>query len=184
MSDTEGVNQIAPKWSLIRDFSRTVVSVAVAFLAFTATFVGDSGGVAYTRKLFGSWILAVLATASALVAIATLTNVVNENTDGSPNVTIFFANGSYFLLVLSLGLFLWVAVESASEPDGGDASWASRRARHFLETVQGSDSTDVTLLSLSLNEEKRLWRATYRTGRDTFEVTLNAKTRKVTKFKR
>ena len=105
-------------WTVVNDYTKTVITVAAALLAFTGTFsTSDRMAAAPVWLLFLSWILLVVAIAASLFSVGRLTGFL-KNGKGSYSC-LLAANISYFALfaaVLAFLLFAIIATRKKSDP--------------------------------------------------------------------
>lgn len=101
-------------WTVVNDYTKTVITVAAALLAFTGTFsTSDRMAAAPVWPLFLCWILLVIAIAAALFSVGRLTGFL-KNGKGS-YTCLLAANISYFALFAAVLAFLAFAMMATSK---------------------------------------------------------------------
>ena len=97
-------------WEIVNDYTKTVVTVAAAFLAFTGTFAtNDRLAAAPVWPLISCWTFLILAIAAALFSVGRLTGFLRGKRS-SPTQCLVSANLSYFSLFLAVVAFMYFAV--------------------------------------------------------------------------
>jgi hypothetical protein len=111
------------QWNALNDYSKTVITLASAFLAVTVTFSGQLMGketnLASNRFLMGTWGLLVGAIACGVLTAAFVINYLRHNKSEKP--AILFANLSYVLLFLAGASFLIVGSRAINSRKPWDA---------------------------------------------------------------
>ena len=106
-------------WEIVNDYTKTVVTVAAAFLAFTGTFAtNDRLAAAPVWPLICCWTFLILAIAAALFSVGRLTGFLRGKRS-SPTQCLVFANLSYFSLFLAVVAFMYFAVLAITQKQVG-----------------------------------------------------------------
>jgi len=139
------------QWNALIDYSKTIITLASAFLAVTVTFSGQLIGKG-SSKVIGlflsiTWGLLVAAIASGLVTTAFVINYLRVRKN--EKVTIFCANVSYSLLLLAGISFLlvgWFSINTDDSPNVG--SVIETTLKRMPEMVKGAPNSKWSLESL------------------------------------
>lgn len=111
----DGSDRTPSPWSVLNDYTKTVVTVAAALLAFTGTFsTADRLATAPIWPLLICWVLLVLAIAAALYSAGKLTGFLMGGRSSS-DVSLLMANFSYFFLFAAVVAFLVFAIMATSK---------------------------------------------------------------------
>jgi len=151
-------------WTVINEYSKTIIAVAAGFLALTVTFCGQllhpfSRGYPLW-SLLACWILLVLVIASSLLSAAFLSNYLRNK--GNPNLCIFFCNVAFFALFLAALFFLIFAISAVRIKNRlTGPSEAVTKSLSFVERNDPLKSVDWWLTSLEWNETKKQWDLTF-----------------------
>lgn len=173
-------------WSLLNEYTQTVITLAAGVLAFTATFSGqffhDAGS---PTLLFASWALLVVAIAASLYSAARLTNFLQSGRDGTRKQAIFCANAAYFALFFAIVLFFVFAFQTTRhrEPNE-DSVRAVATARGYLARLDTGLVHRSRLGTVAWNGAAQTWEVTFVGPRDTAAVTVDPTTQRVTRYHR
>lgn len=168
-------------WSVVNDFSKTIVTLAASILAVSAAFASNILGGTPSRWLvflvLGSWFFLILTIAFSVYATGALTSYLRGTEPKSWPVSLF-SNLSFIALVVALilfatagGLKLWTATRTS------DISGALRTVIAFdAYPNTGKESlTHPAILSISRSDASHQWIAmvAVRYGQDATEQTKN-----------
>lgn len=170
-------------WTLLNEYTQTVVTLAAGVLAFTATFSGqffhDAGS---PTLLFASWALLVLAIAAALFSAARLNGFLRHvRPDADQALT--SANVAYFALFLAILVFFVFAFQATRHREPNDDSTrAVTTSRQYLTRMDTSLVRDTRLGTVAWNGAAQAWDVTFVGPRDTVSMTVDPATQRVTRF--
>lgn len=135
------MSELPNRWSVLTDFSKTVITLASALLAATITFSGQLlaglGGTCWVHAIRASWVCLILAILAALVAAGQAYTYLFERekrqSSASPSKEESAAerwahrasNTSYFLLFLAGGLFFIASFGLRPTPPGAPSAGAA-----------------------------------------------------------
>jgi flagellar motor protein MotB len=126
-------------WTVVNDYTKTVVTLASALLAFTGTFSTSDRMAAGPRcPLFLSWIALSIAIAAALYSAGQLTRVLKSGKGAY--CCLLCANISYFALFAGIILFLIFAVLATEKQTIPPPPVAATAAAGSIELVEVGDT--------------------------------------------
>ena len=123
-------------WSTIHEFTKTVVTLSVAFLGLTITFskdlLGREAALENKEWLFASWLFLGLAITAALLSTAYLANYLRRRSDDNIK-PVFYANLSYFSLFAGAIVMIVFSFKSFSDTT---AVTTKDRLEYRLDSIQ------------------------------------------------
>jgi len=167
-------------WEIIQDYTKTVITLATAILAFTITFATKLTGPApdfYMKLLIAlTWSVLVLAIIFGLWAAARLTNFLRGKQ--TANACLFASNIAFFLLVLAGIMFVLIGIRHISS--GSDLSIKIDSAEKEAKVITKSQDP-WKMLSLHWNKKSENYEITYRFGTTSsiIRITMEDKSGKI-----
>jgi hypothetical protein len=125
-------NEPPDQWEVLVDYSKAVASLAIALLGVTVTFSDKLLSPSWLQRgvLIFSWLLLVLTTLSAALAVAFCINFLRNSKKGK--ASIFFANCSFFLLAASCAGFLALGAARTFEEESLSLDSAIQKTRNAV----------------------------------------------------
>ena len=167
-------------WEIIQDYTKTVITLATAILAFTITFATKLTGPApdfYMKSLIAStWSVLVLAIIFGLWAAARLANFLRgKQTEKS---CLLASNIAFFLLVLAGIMFVLIGIRHIS--NGSELSIKIARAEKEAKAITQSQGPWKMLL-LHWNKQSENYEIRYqvRTTPTIIRITMADKSGKI-----
>lgn len=173
-------------WSVVNDYTKTVVTLAAAILAFTAAFASRvtviSNEVWISYVLYFAWLLLVVSIAAALFSAGRLTGYLSGNTT-TPKSFLLWANISYFALFGAvLTFFVFAIATTATLSPNVESINAVKTAKDYAERVEPSFAGQVVLQEVTWNPNSSQWTVRLEAGTASFSVTVDPNAMKVTRF--
>ena len=195
---TDWENEIDKKpnpWSIIHEYSKTVITLATGFLAITVTFSGylleDIYSPYNVYLLAVCWIFLVLAIICGLLAAVFLSGFLRKKMN--PNKCILCSNAAFYLLMSAGVVFLLFGIGQISNyPKNLDATAALKKTLNFTASVYNDVESEWGVESLILDSLTEEWRAVIssltiskeKIITNKFSVIIDAKQGKIVKFQK
>jgi outer membrane protein OmpA-like peptidoglycan-associated protein len=150
-------------WTVINDYSKTVVTLGSALLAVTVTFSGTILGKFNSTFqlcfLIAAWLFLVIVIAFALKSIQHLINYLRVGQPQNANKSIFYANAAFGALVVSGACLLVVGgyygMQTLSSLPARDSPATVEKTVSAMLTIAGMQKSSWVLESLNWNESSK-----------------------------
>lgn len=181
-------NNTPSPWTIVNDYSKTVVTIAAGFLAFTVTFSEKLYEPRYYDGapifLLLCWFFLVLSIATALFAAGRLTGYLRDQSTGTTSF-ILSSNIAYFSLLVAATLFFVFAITSAHTRDANVESFlAEKTARNYVAKFDPVLSQTIMVNKTAWNETCGSWEFVYGAKDQSIIVVVDPKQMKVKTFQR
>lgn len=174
-------------WTIVNEYSKTVIAVAAGFLAFTITFstqLYDPKTVDHIPiLLLLTWLFLVLTIGAALFAAARLAGYLQDNINGTTGF-LFLSNVAYYLLVLATTSFFAFAISSVGKKDpNSDSLKAKAVAEDYIRAVDSTFGGQIRFSHLRWIDQSSKWEFSYKLQKESLQVSVDPNKMKVIEFR-
>ena len=167
-------NAFSP-WTVVNDYTKTVVTVASAFLAFTVTFYSQISDNGPRWLLLLTWAMLVAAVAAALYSAGRLTSHL-QSSRISVNPALLFANIAYFALFLGVASFFVYALLGTRENDrNSESQRAVDTATRYVAVIDSAYSRNLRVRHVAWDSGTDRWLIQVVSGKDSVGITVNSR---------
>lgn len=182
-------NNTPSPWTVVNEYTKTVVTVGAGFLAFTVTFSSQLFD-PKTIDLFPllllvfSWFSLVFSIACALRAAGRLTSYLIDPTQDTRKF-ILPANIAYVsLLIAAFVYFIFAITATFSRDINSEPYLAEKCARRYFAYSDSVQSTNATMRKAIWDNVSARWQFMYVGIKDTAFIDVDPKKMTVTRFQR
>ena len=144
-------------WTVVNGYTKTVVSVASAFLAFTATFYSNIGKGGPYWLLLGAWGLFVVAVAAALYSAARLTSHLRDEKIPPTEALLFSNIASFALFAGVVAFFAYALVAGWARDVNSESKRAVLVATTYASTFEPAFTKEARIAQVAWDAATERW---------------------------
>jgi hypothetical protein len=168
-------------WDVLTDFLKTIITISIAFITFTATFSENL----YNPKiesiplfLLLSWIGNIITIFLAMFSVAKISSFLYDAK--KPNIPVGLSNISFFVLLISIILFLAFII---TKPNKYQVEFAEKQVMSYLENYDPIFANNSKIVSKELSPNN-IWIFTLVNSTDTLIIELDKENLELIKLKK
>lgn len=176
------------QWTVLNEYSKTIITLASGLLAVTVTFssqlISKSSDSTSNFLLIATWVVLVSSIIFGVLTAAYIIQYLRNNREGGKAIT--FANLSYLTLVLAGGLFLSFGIYVISSDKTWDAVTSIEQALKKMPSLAGTGESKWVIQSMQWDENSKTYQLLITGDRtaERFAVTVDPAKNNITKFEK
>lgn len=176
-------------WSVINDYSKTIITVASGFLAITVTFsgqiIGKNSNFVTIALLTITWLLLVVAVALAVAAAGFLVNYLKKGVN--KEICIFCNNAAFYALVFAgVSFLIFGFITLLPSNQGWDMKASIENTLANMPTISGKTGTKWMIQSLNWDRSTNIYQmiVVEDNSLNRFSVFVDTSQKRITKFEK